>query len=379
MKRNTKIIQTVFAVTLMVTLIWPSFAHAKAKKGLLIYDTIYGSTIEVAYWLKALVGVENQLDVKRLSQFLTVDPYDYVIIGSYTRNEKPSDDTYKFLDTYQDKLAQKEVAYFLTCGDNDETMVLKTPGGTPHLIAGRNYLIDLYEKFPEITPVVTGGFGGRQVMPTLNTKDSLFTWLLGKLAKEGAPWEGLDIWESLVPERVEIFANEIRTKILNLPPREDVELYRGYWTSSQPASLSDPSKVKFHPKPFNEHHNTDRIFFTRSRIKGNLDDTMALLQEWAKQQGIDLREAQKSSFNVYYHAVKSYGGKEHTLHVVASTLTEDPGNIHISFRSYEKPDDVRKGAEEDVAKAEELLWAEGRRVEGENRQSLQEIIAATRN
>jgi len=183
----------------------------------------------------------------------------------------------------------------------------------------------------------------------------------------------------LVPERVEIFANEIRVKILNLPPREDVELYRGYWTSSQPASLSDPSKIKFHPKPFNEHHNTDRIFFTRSRIKGNLNDTMALLQEWAKQQGIDLQEAQKSSFNVYYQAVKSYEGEEHTLHVVASTLTEDPGNVHISFRSYEKPDDVRKGAEEDVAKAEELLWANGRKVEGEERQSIQEIIAATKN
>ena len=378
MKRNTRIIQTVFAVILMLALILPSSAHAKAKKGLLIYDTIYGSTIEVAYWIKALIGVENQLDVKRLSQFLTVDPYDYVIIGSYTRNEIPSDDTYTFLETYKDKLAQKEVAYFLTCGDNDETMVLKTPGGTPHLIAGRNYLIDLYEKFPEIKPVVTGGFGGRQVMPTIDTTDSIFTWLLGKLAKEGAPWEGLDIWESLIPERVEIFANEIRGKILNLPPRKDVELYRGYWTSSQPASLSDPSKVKFHPKPFNEHHSTDRIFFTRSRIKGNLNDAIALLQQWAKQQEIDLREERKSSFNVYYHAVKSYDGKEHTLHVVASTLTEDPGNVHISFRSYEKPD-VRKGAEEDVAKAEELLWADGRKVEVEERQSTQEIIAATKN
>jgi hypothetical protein len=105
---------------------------------------------------------------------------------------------------------------------------------------------------------------------------------------------------------------------------------------------------------------------------------MALLKTWAQQEGIDLREEGKSPFNVYYHAVKSYGGKEHILHVVAAALTEDPGNIHISFRSYEKPD-VRKGAEEDVAKAEELLWAEGRRVEGENRQSIQEIIAATKN
>jgi menaquinone-dependent protoporphyrinogen IX oxidase len=366
MKQSKRITQTVFLMLLAAMLVWPSFSHAQAKKGLLIYDTIYGSTIEVAYWLKALIGVENQLDVKRLSQFLTVKPYDYVIIGSYTRNEKPSEAIYKFVETHQDELAQKEVAYFLTCGDNDETMVLKTPGGTPHLIAGRNYLFDIMEKSPNIKPVVIGGFGGRQVMPTLNTKDTLFTWLLGKLAKEGAPWEGLDIWESLIPERVEIFANEIREKILGLPPREDVEIYRGYWTSLQPASLSDPTKVKFKPKPYNEHHSTDRVFFARSRIKGNLDDATALLQTWAQQEGIDLKEQRKSSFNIYYHAVKSYKGKDHTLHVVVSTLTQDPGNVHISFRSYEKPD-ARKGAEEDVAKAEAILWAEGRKIEGEKR------------
>ena len=203
-------------------------------------------------------------------------------------------------------------------------------------------------------------------MPTLNTKDTLFTWLLGKLAKEGAPWEGLDIWESLIPERVEVFANEIRKTILGLPPIENPERYRGYWTSLQPASLSDPTKVKFNPKPYNEHHSTDRVFFTRSRIKGNLDDAIALLKTWAKQEGIDLQEQRKSSFNAYYHAVKSYNGNEHTLHVVAATLNQDPGNVHISFRSFEKPD-ARKGAEDDVAKAEAILWADGRKIEGEKK------------
>ena len=109
-------------------------------------------------------------------------------------------------------------------------------------------------------------------------------------------------------------------------------------------------------------------------IKGSLDDAIPLLQAWAKETAIDLREQRKSSFNAYFHAVKSYDGKEHTLHVVASTLTEDPGNVHISFRSYEKPD-VRKGAEDDVAKAEAKLWENGRKVEGETRQNIQEIIS----
>jgi hypothetical protein len=156
--------------------------------------------------------------------------------------------------------------------------------------------------------------------------------------------------------------------------REDVEQFRGYWTSLQPGSLADPTKAKFKPKPYNEHHSTDRIFYTRSRISSTMDNALALLGTWAQQQGISLQEQKKSPFNIYYHAVKSYEGTEQTLHVVAAVLTEDPGNVHVSFRSYEKPD-ARKGAEADVAKAEELLWAEGRKVEGEKRQTIQEIIA----
>lgn len=374
MKLKTKTCCFVFLMLLLAALISPPPSHAEGKKGLLVFSSIYGSTVEVAYWIKQLIGPENLLDVKPLSQIITIKPYDYVIIGSLIRNEKPAPEIYTFVETNRDELARKEVAYFLTCGDNDETQILKTPGGTPHLIAGRNYLADIMEKFPDVKPVVIGGFGGRQVMPTLNFTDKWFTWLLGKLAKEGTPWQGLDIWESLIPERVEVFANEIRTTILGLPIREDVEQFRGYWTSLQPASLSDPSQMKFKPKHYNEHHSTDRIFYTRSRIRSTMENALSLLETWAQQQGINLQEQRKSSFNSYYHAVKSYDGKEHTLHVVAAVLTEDPGNVHLSFRSFEKPE-ARKGAEADVAKAEELLWAEGRKMEGEKRQTIGEIIA----
>jgi len=93
--------------SLIALLLWAPFSHAQGKKGLLIYDTFYGSTIEVAYWIKALIGVENHLDVKKLSQTLTIEPYDYVIIGSYTRNEKPSEATYEFVEANLDELDQK--------------------------------------------------------------------------------------------------------------------------------------------------------------------------------------------------------------------------------------------------------------------------------
>ena len=166
------------------------------KKGLLLYDSNYGSTAEVAYWVKAIIGFEQSLDVKKLDQVITVTPYEYVIIGSSTKNEGPLPRIYKFVEAFKDELAKKEVAYFLVCGDWDETMVLNVPGKKPHLIAGRNYLYDIQEKFPEIKPVVIGGFGGRQVTPALGGFDAFTIWLLEKLAKEGCGWVGLDIWES---------------------------------------------------------------------------------------------------------------------------------------------------------------------------------------
>ncbi|HUT84694.1 MAG TPA: flavodoxin domain-containing protein, partial [Thermodesulfobacteriota bacterium] len=160
MKRVLKIGKVV--CLLLIFLLLTVAAEASAGlKGILIYDTIYHSTAEVAYWIRALVGDDQYLEVKQLDQIVDVSPYDYVIIGSYSRWEKPSPRIYKFVEKYQDVLAMKKVGYFLTCGDVDETMILKTPGGTPHLIAGRNYLYDIQQKFPTVKPVIIGGFGGR--------------------------------------------------------------------------------------------------------------------------------------------------------------------------------------------------------------------------
>jgi len=200
------------------------------------------------------------------------------------------------------------------------------------------------------------------VMPSLGTKDNIQIWLVGKLAKEGAAWEGLDIWESLVVGRVETFANEVRTRILGIGPRENVEELRGYWTSLQPASLKDSSKKKFKPKPALEHHSTEKIYYARSRTKADLVLGDTLLKQWAKDNGVGLKEQVKTSFNIYYHATKSYGGDLITTHIVIATFPDEPGNLQIAFRCWDKPD-VRKGVEADITKAEELLWADGRKID----------------
>ncbi len=65
---------------------------------------------------KAIIGNEQPLDVKRIDQVITLAPYDYVLIGSYSKWEKPSPRIYKFIETHKDALANKQVCYFLTCG-----------------------------------------------------------------------------------------------------------------------------------------------------------------------------------------------------------------------------------------------------------------------
>jgi menaquinone-dependent protoporphyrinogen IX oxidase len=305
-------------------------------KGVIIYDSRYGSTAEVAYWIRAIVGEDQHLEVKYLDQIVDISPYDYVIFGSYTRWEKPSPRIYKFVEKYQDILATKKVGYFLLCGDCDETMILKTPGGTPHLIAGRNYLYDIQHKFPRVKPVILGGFGGRQVNPTLNTFDKAFTAILERLAREGVNWAGRDVWESLIPERVEYFANEIRVKILGIPPIANPKSYRKYWDSLQPAKMGNPAVAKLTIKPYVELRDTDRVYFNRFRVKDTFANVEANLKIWAKDANVNLAEQRKTDFCQYYHGKKNYGGTEVVLHIVLATMPEDPNYMHISVRNYDK-------------------------------------------
>ncbi len=348
-------------MVLVALLLVPCGAFAAEKKGLLVYDSIYGSTVEVAYWIKAIIGIEHQLDVKTIPQVITLEPYDYIILGSATRNEGPLKRMHEFIEANRSVLATKELCFFLVCGDSDETQVLKVPGKEAHLIAGRNYMQPIYQRYPELKYTCIAGFGGRQVMASLGLTDRLQIKLLEKLAKEGAIWIGFDIWESLVVERVEAFANEVRVKVLGLQPRENVEQFRGYWQSLQPANLKDPSMGKFKRKPWTERVDTKKLFYTRSRIKGDLDPTIAMLETWARKNGYDLRVQVKTFFNVYYHAAKTYGGKERIIHIVPSTMPEDPGTVHISFRSYDKPEE-RAEVQKDIEAAEALLWANGRKL-----------------
>jgi menaquinone-dependent protoporphyrinogen IX oxidase len=333
------------------------------KKGLLAYDSRYGSTADVAFWIKAMIGEKEQLDVKKYNQVLTTAPYDYVIIGGFTRWEKAHTTTYDFVERNKDDLAQKEVAYFLTCGDSDETVVINMPFKPAHVSCGRSYLADMLEKYPQIKPVTTGGFGGRQVNAHLRKDDRALIWFLEHtMPKDKVGWIGRDCWESLVPARVEAFANDIRQKILSLPPRKSFDKYRGYWKSLQPGNLTDSSVDRFHNREWVVHDDAKRCYFVRNHIKSNLKEAGALLSTWASDAGASLNEMSRTDYNVYYQVEKNYSGEQLTIHAVIADFPEDPGNVHFSFRCYDKQE-KRPGAEQDIDNGEELLLADGRQLQ----------------
>ena len=141
-----------------------------------------------------------------------------------------------------------------------------------------------------------------------------------------------------------MFANEVRVRrCSNLPVRAaDLAKYRGYWNSLQPASLADPSKLKYKPTPlYRAQKQLTGVLFTRSVYGAIWRPQQKLLQQWAKQNGLTLKEQRKTFFNIYYHAIKNYGGKELTLHIVPATMPDDSGHVHISFRCYDKPEAER--------------------------------------
>jgi hypothetical protein len=116
-------------------------------------------------------------------------------------------------------------------------------------------------------------------------------------------------------------------------------------------------------RPYTVKLNSEKSFYARSRIKADLPAATKLINDWSKKDGYELRELRKADYMTYYNAVKKIDGKENILYIVMAIMPDDPGNVHVSFRTWEKPD-KRKSLVEDAAKAEQFIWADGRKVEG---------------
>ena len=78
------------------------------KLALVIYDTKYGSTEQMAHWIAE--GI-NDADIKHVDDVTSLF-YDLIVIGSPVYNDAPSRHILTFLDKYKENLANKRLALF---------------------------------------------------------------------------------------------------------------------------------------------------------------------------------------------------------------------------------------------------------------------------
>ncbi|MGZ4901894.1 MAG: flavodoxin domain-containing protein [Halobacteriota archaeon] len=79
-------------------------------KVLIIYDTRYGTTREIAQWLAE--GLAADCDVKTVDEVANLD-YDLIIVGSPMYTDEPLPSVVQFLHDHNSILSRKKVALFL--------------------------------------------------------------------------------------------------------------------------------------------------------------------------------------------------------------------------------------------------------------------------
>ena len=125
------------------------------KTILIAYDTIHGSTAEVAARIgDDLCARGFQVDVKWVGDVTEVDGYDGFIVASaiYKFNWLP--DAQAFLEKYHEQLAAKPTAIFIV----GASMSQDTPD--TRAMVQKAFIEPILSKYPDISPVSIGLFGG---------------------------------------------------------------------------------------------------------------------------------------------------------------------------------------------------------------------------
>jgi menaquinone-dependent protoporphyrinogen IX oxidase len=134
---------------------------------LVVYDTIYGSTAQIAAWIaERLEGFEDaEVAVSRVSEDPNLAEYDAVIIGSpICRNDQILESITRFVTKNNAALAEKKVGIFVVALDT---------GGAYYfgrLTGGLEYLKEFAGLFAK-PPVYGKVLGGEQIPTRLSAED----------------------------------------------------------------------------------------------------------------------------------------------------------------------------------------------------------------
>jgi len=169
----------------------------QTKKVLVAYTTNAGTTAEVAQAIGEELGKAGaQVDVRRLEEVTSLDPYTAVVVGGPMIMGWHSA-AVKFVKKHQRALSQVPVAYFLTAMSLTQTgetsvdavpifvdaMLVKAPKNAARLsfqeryATVTNYLRPVLKAAPLVKPVSVGFFGGKLELYRLNLLQKLFVLL----------------------------------------------------------------------------------------------------------------------------------------------------------------------------------------------------------
>ena len=167
--------------------------NQNSKRILIAYDTIHGSTAEVAEYIgNELCNLGHQVDVQLASNVTDVNLYDAVIVGSAIYQFDWLEGAKEFLQQSQTVLSKLPTAYFVVGASMSED----TPENREEVI--KIFVDPILEEFADITPLSIGLFGGVVDFNTnqYNLFEKIVLRILGKLLgyRDNADWRN---WETI--------------------------------------------------------------------------------------------------------------------------------------------------------------------------------------
>jgi len=175
-----------------------------ARKILIAYDTIHGSTAEVAATIgEDLCAMGFRVDVKLAVNVSNVDDYDGFIVASGIYKFTWLPDALAFLDKFKEQIETKPTAIFIVCSGMAEDTL-------DNRVSIQKAFIDpVLRKHPGIGPVSVGLFGG--AVDFTNEQYTVFEKIVLRMLglimhfKDKADWrnwDAIDAWAAEVGDKM---------------------------------------------------------------------------------------------------------------------------------------------------------------------------------
>lgn len=132
------------------------------KNVLITYSSGYGATKEVAEEIGQVLQEHKHFKItsKSIQDCDSIEDFDAIVLGSSVRADKPLANARDFFSTHRYNLTEKKLALFVV------SITASTPEGVD--VAKNEYVTQLHERYPWLSPVSVAAFGGKVDFEKLN-------------------------------------------------------------------------------------------------------------------------------------------------------------------------------------------------------------------